>query len=394
MQVSHVITRLIVGGAQENTVATVLGLHRHPDFRVDLISGATAEAEAQGTLKTALAREPGLLTVVPELVRPLSPLRDLIAFFKLRKRFRERRPDIVHTHSGKAGILGRLAARAAGVPYIIHTIHGPSFGPFQGKAANLLFRTAEKIAGAVTTHFIGVAHAMCEQYLQAGIGRAGQHSVIRSGFELAPFLQAADDPALRRRLGLEPGDFVIGKVARLVPLKGHEELLEAAPEILTKQPRAKFLLVGDGPLRPRFERLARERSIAERIVYTGLVPPERVPELIGIMDVLVHLSRREGLPRALPQALAAGKPVVAADADGAKEVCLDGRTGYLIPPGDRRQVVEKICRLAQNPELRTKLGRQGRDLVRKDFTTEAMVAEIIELYRRLPTGPESAAPAA
>src|SRR5512136_1244654 len=169
MRVIHVITRLIVGGAQENTIASVLGLRKVDGVDVELIAGPTAGPE--GSLEPVVAKSPGLLTIVPELVRPIHPWKDLLAWKRLTELFRARRPQIVHTHSGKAGVLGRLAAARAGVPIILHTIHGPSFGPYQGPLANRVFRAAERYAARVTTHFIVVAEAMKRQYLAAGIGR-------------------------------------------------------------------------------------------------------------------------------------------------------------------------------------------------------------------------------
>ncbi|MEK7707576.1 MAG: glycosyltransferase, partial [Verrucomicrobiota bacterium] len=167
MRVTHVITRLIAGGAQENTIATVLGLRQKPGVDVQLISGPTIGPE--GSLESAFDSAPDLLTCLPELVRPVHPWKDFLALRRLTRIFRERRPDLVHTHSGKAGVLGRLAAQRAGVPVIVHTIHGPSFGPFQGALANFVFRAAERRAGRVTTHFAVVADAMRRQYLAAGI---------------------------------------------------------------------------------------------------------------------------------------------------------------------------------------------------------------------------------
>src|SRR5262245_10584340 len=163
MRVTHVITRLIVGGAQENTVASVLGLRQKPGLNVELISGPTTGPE--GSLEANLAGVPGLLTVTPHLVRPLHPWKDARALFALTRLFRTRSPDIVHTHSAKAGILGRLAARRARVPIIVHTIHGPSFGRFQGRVSNFVYAAAERRAAVVTTHFVTVSNAMTEQYV-------------------------------------------------------------------------------------------------------------------------------------------------------------------------------------------------------------------------------------
>src|SRR5665213_320851 len=293
MRITHVITRLIVGGAQENTVATVLGLQGRPDLQIDLVSGPTTGPE--GTLEPAFQANPELLRVIPSLVRPVHPLNDFRALNELTDLFRSTHPDIVHTHSGKAGILGRLAARRANIPVIIHTIHGPSFGAFQGAGANFLFRGAERLAGRYTTHFVTVANAMTRQYLDAGIGAPEQYTRIFSGFTLEPFLAARQDIELRARWNLAPSDYVIGKIARLFELKGHDDLMDAAPSIIQRCPRARFLLVGDGAWKQRLQDKALAMGLEKHFVFTGLVPPSEIPGLLGIMDVLAHLSRREDI---------------------------------------------------------------------------------------------------
>ena len=409
MRITHVITRLIVGGAQENTIASVLGLRKIPGLEVDLISGPTTGPE--GSLESRLlAREgtggssgesslspsdgeragvrgtgPPILTTLPELVRPVHPWKDLVALRKLTRIFRERMPDIVHTHSGKAGVLGRLAAARAQVPVIVHTIHGPSFGPFQGSLANWTFRTAELRAARVTTHFVTVADAMRDQYVAAGIGKPAQYTRIFSGFDLAPFLNAVNDPQLRARYGLKPDDIVIGKIARLFKLKGHDTLFAIAPELVRACPQIKFLLVGDGEWRSRFEQTARETGLQNHFIFTGLVPPTEIPPLLGIMDILVHLSEREGLPRALPQALATGRPIVAFDSDGAREVCHDNETGFLVRLGHQHGLIERLLLLARDAKLRDGLALRGREFVRSNFAVEQMVANLHSLYQKLAT---------
>jgi glycosyltransferase involved in cell wall biosynthesis len=383
MRVAHVITRLIVGGAQENTIASVLGLSRKPGMEISLLSGPTFGPE--GSLEPALGAASGLLTIVPELVRPVHPWKDWRAWQRLTAIFRERRPDIVHTHSGKAGVLGRLAAARAGVPVIIHTIHGPSFGSFQTPAANLLFRGAERYAARVTTHFVVVADAMKQQYLAGGIGRPEQYTKIFSGFALEPYLAATNDLGLRARLGMSPQDIVVGKIARLFKLKGHDDLFATAPDLVRACPQLRFLLVGDGPWRGRFEAQARTLGLQKHFIFTGLVPPESVPQWVGIMDLLAHLSLREGLPRALPQALAAARPVVAYDCDGAREVCLDNETGFLVQPRDLAGLSRCLLKLARDPALRSRLGRRGRELVRQRFALEHMVEDLYQLYVKLVT---------
>jgi glycosyltransferase involved in cell wall biosynthesis len=381
MRVTHVITRLIVGGAQENTVASVLGLRQKPEVEVRLISGPTTGPE--GSIESEVAAVPNLLTLVPQLVRPVHPWKDWRALRHLTRLFRAHPPDIVHTHSGKAGVLGRIAAHRARVPVIVHTIHGPSFGPFQGPVANAAFLAAERCAGKSTTHFITVADAMTELYLAAGIGTREQYTRIFSGFRLEPFLTAQNDLALRQRLGINPDDFVVGKIARLFKLKGHDDLFAVAPELVRQCPQIRFLLVGDGAWRERFESRARELGLQMHFIFAGLVPPEEMPRYVGIMDSLIHLSLREGLPRALPQALAAARPVIAYDCDGAREVCLENETGFLLKPGDVTGLTTRLLELARDPALRQRLGRRGQELVKEWFPVERMVEEIHSLYLKL-----------
>ncbi|PWU12888.1 MAG: glycosyl transferase group 1 [Verrucomicrobia bacterium] len=381
MHIVHVITRLIVGGAQENTIASALGLKQKADVRVSLISGPASGPE--GSLQDVFAEHPGLLMIVPALVRPIHPWNDFLVLRRLRKIFREQKPDIVHTHSGKAGVLGRLAAARAGVPIIVHTIHGPSFGPFQGAIANALFRRAELVAGRVTTHFVTVADAMRDQYLAAGIGRPQQYTTVYSGFDLEPFLTAKNDPDLRARFGIGVEDVVVGKIARLFKLKGHDDLMDVAPEVVRNFPKIKFLLVGDGNLRSRLEARARALGLERQFIFTGLVQPGQVAQLVGIMDMVIHLSAREGLARALPQALAAAKPVIAYDCDGAREVCIRDETGFLLRRGDKQGLSDSLVRLAKDSGMRRRLGTRGQGFVKERFAVERMVEDLYALYKRL-----------
>lgn len=362
MKVCHVITRLIVGGAQENTVATCVGLRRL-GYDCDLVTGPQTGPEG--------ALQAGMPTIiVDELRREPNPLSDVRAYRALRRLFEANRYDIVHTHSGKAGIIGRLAAYHAGVPVIIHTIHGPSFYRYQNPIGNWIFRWAEQLAANWTTHFISVADAMTEQYQAAGI--SGKYVTIHSGMNIEPFL----DVTPRH-------DFIVGKVARLFRLKGHEYLFEAAPRIVAAVPNVKFLLVGDGIYRQRYEQWAERLGMRERFIFTGLVRPDEIPAQMAKMDVLVHLSLREGLPRTLPQALASGVPVVAFDVDGAREVCRDGETGFLVPAEDVAGMADAVIRLLRDRELATRLGAQGRQMVRNEFSEDLMVQRIDKLYREL-----------
>lgn len=387
MRVTHIITRLVLGGAQENTLSTIRGLRTKPDLEVNLISGPTLGPE--GSLEEEarkifpLTNHSSLLTLVPELVRPVHPLKDFIALRKLEKILREQQPDIVHTHSGKAGILGRLAAKRAGVPIIIHHIHGPSFGNFQGALANFVFTAAERHAAKVTDYFFCSAGAMTKLYLAAGIGKPEMFTRIFSGFNLEPFLNATNDLALRQKIGLAENHFVIGKIGRIFKLKGHADLLRTFAKILPQIPHARLLFVGDGSLRGETESLARELGVADKVIFTGLVPPAEVARYVGLMDCLAHLSYREALSRALPQALAAGKPVIAYDFDGADEVCRENETGFLVRTGDTDTAAGKLLQLAKDVALRKKFGERGQSFVKENFSVEKMVADQYTVYQQL-----------
>ncbi len=386
MRVIHIITRLVVGGAQENTLATLRGLREKPGVEVKLISGPTIgpegslENEARKIFSGTAEKD---FTIVPELVRPVHPLKDFSAQRKLEKLLREQKPDIVHTHSGKAGILGRLAAKRAGVPIIIHHLHGPSFGPFQGALANFVFTAAERRAAKVTDHFFCSAGAMTKLYLAAGIGKPEMFTRIFSGFNLEPFLNATNDLALRQQLGLGQNHFVIGKVARIFRLKGHADLLAAFAKVLPQVPHARLLFVGDGALRGEIEAQVHALGLDGKVIFTGLVPPGDVARYVGIMDCLAHLSYREALSRALPQALAAGKPVIAYDFDGADEVCLENETGFIVRTGDTNAAAEKLLVLASDLELRNRFGRTGQQFVKENFSVEKMVADQYAVYQKL-----------
>jgi glycosyltransferase involved in cell wall biosynthesis len=381
MRITHVITRLVVGGAQENTIASVLGLRKKVGFDLKLISGPTTGPE--GTLEPIARAIPKLLTIVPELIRPVHPVQDWIAFQRLTKIFLETKPDIVHTHSGKAGILGRLAAAKAHVPVIIHHIHGPSFGPFQGTLANFIFTAAERHAAKVTHHFFCSAEAMTKLYLAAGIGKPEMYTRVISGFDVKTFANPPDRTEARHRLGITEDEFVVGTIARIAPLKGHSDLLQAVAEAISSFPKIRVLFVGDGSLRSKVEAQVRALGLEQHVIFTGMVPPSEVPRYVSAMDCVAHLSSREALARALPQALTAGKPIIAYDFDGAEEVCIDGETGFLIKGGEIATVVDRLLKLARNPALRYDLGQRGRQLVAERFSVERMVEQQAEVYLQL-----------
>jgi glycosyltransferase involved in cell wall biosynthesis len=379
MHVVHYITRLIVGGAQENTLSTVEDQHHLFGDKVTLITGPGLGPE--GSLEER-ARKGGLdLRIIDASRRAIHPWRDWQTYRQLLQLLREIKPDLLHTHSSKAGIIGRHAAKKLRLP-CVHTIHGAAFHVGQSNLAYGLYRWLERRAARATDRFISVCDAMTDQYVRAGIAPRDKFVTVYSGFDVDPFLQPSRPPEqIRADLGLSPHDVVIGKVARLFPLKGHDYLLRAAKPVLERCPNVRFLLVGDGILRPQFEAELKAQGIHDRFVFTGLVPPDRVPELIHAMDIVVHTSVWEGLARVLPQGLIAGKPVVSYDIDGAREVVIPGQTGYLIPAQAVDELVSALCELAVDPALRQKLGQTGRDRFTDQFRHQTMTRRIRDVYQ-------------
>jgi glycosyltransferase involved in cell wall biosynthesis len=379
-RVLHIITRMIVGGAQENTLLSVEGLNK-AGYEVTLATGL--ETGAEGEL---LRRARGTMRVIPvrDLCRNIRPLQDLRALLQLYRIIRAGRYHIVHTHSSKAGVLGRLAAKLAGTPIIVHTLHGLVFHNYQPWLANRLWRLIKKACGRITDHYISVSGVIQNKAVAAGIAPAENFTTVFSGMELDWFLRAKTDPAgTRRELGIPDDALVVGKIARFFSLKGHEQLLEAAPAVVQRYPRVRFLLVGDGILHERLRERARSLGILTNLVFTGLVDRERIPQMLAAMDLLVHTSLQEGLPRALVQALAMGKPCVSFDIDGAPEVVIPGKTGYLVEPGDTQGLAESICALLGDSEARCRMGEEGRRIVDPAFRAETMIQRISEVYQSM-----------
>ena len=385
MRIAHIITRLIIGGAQENTVFSCEDLiHEHGD-EVLLITGPPLGPE--GSLIDR-ARESGVpMEIVPELRRAIHPWRDWRSYLRLKRILRDFQPDVVHTHSAKGGFLGRAAARAAGVPAIIHGVHGAPFHPYQSALARELFRACERWAAPRCDAFVSVADAMTDLMVNAKVAPREKFTTVYSGMEVEPFLDAdSHRQRVREELGYRPEHVVIGKVARLFHLKGHEFVIEAASRVVASNPNVRFLLIGDGILTDEYLRRIRAANLEDYFHLTGLVPPARIPELVGAMDVVVHTSLREGLARVLPQGLIAGKPVVSYDVDGAREVVITGETGYLIPPKEIDPLADALIELAADERLRRRLGEEGRRRFTDQFRHDVMTRHLRELYQRVLDG--------
>jgi len=382
IRIVHIITRMILGGAQENTLLTCRGLHEDPDYAVTLVTGPAVGPE--GELLSEAERLGLEVRLVPRLQRAIHPWRDLAAARALRRLLRELQPQIVHTHSSKAGILGRYAAHAERVPVVVHTIHGLPFHPYETWWRNALYVRAERLAAAWSHKIVSVADAMTDQAVAAGVADRSKFVTIYSGMDTEAFLDCGwQRKAMRYRLGFAEDDFVIGKVARLFELKGYEYVIEAARRVVDAHPKARFLFVGDGILRERLQAQAERAGLKERITFAGLVPASQVPTYISAMDALVHASLREGLARVLPQALLAGKPVVSFDVDGAREVVVPGETGWLVPPKSVDGLVEALCGLIEHPDRARAMADEGRERCRDRFGWQTMVAQLDRLYRDL-----------
>jgi glycosyltransferase involved in cell wall biosynthesis len=380
-RVLHIITRMIVGGAQENTLLSVEGLDRLPDFEVTLVSGTDKGSE--GTLLPR-AQQTTRLILVPELGRRINALSDLTALVKLYRLIKRGRYHIVHTHSSKASILGCTAAKLVGTPIVLETLHGNVFHAFQYPLINLLWKTIYRFNSLVTDHYVSVANAVSREAIEAGIGKAAKFTTIYSGMELDWFLHAqVDARAVRKEFGLPDDALVIGKIARLFPLKGHDQLLEIAQRVVARQPNVRFFLIGDGILKDSLRERLRRLGLEDYFVFAGLIPRERIPEMLAAMDVVVHTSLREGLARVLTQALAMGKPCVSLNISGAAEVVIHNETGFIVEPGDNDGLTEALLTLLADAELRARMSKAGRKHVQLVFRAETMVEELAELYRTL-----------
>jgi glycosyltransferase involved in cell wall biosynthesis len=381
MRIVHVITRLIIGGAQENTLLTVQGLHHDYHDDVTLITGPAEGPE--GDLFDRAAQLGLRVEIYPELVRPIRPIADYRAYRRLRAAFRRLKPDVVHTHSSKAGILGRTAAWRENVPAVVHTIHGMPFGKFETPLKNRLYIELERWAARRCHAIVSVCDAMTEQALAAGVGCPEQFITIYSGMNADAFLhptRARED--VRRELGLAGDEVAFATVARLFELKGHDDIVAIAGKVLAANPAVRFVWIGDGILRDRLIADLERLGIRRSFILTGLVAPDRIPELLNAVDAVIHPSLREGLARVLPQALLVGRPVISYDVDGAREVVLP-ETGILLKPRDLDGLRRAILDLAASPAKRTAMGREGRARFADQFRHETMTRQLRSLYERL-----------
>ena len=376
--VVHIITKLELGGAQQNTLFTVTHLDRGA-YNPVLISGS------EGILVEEAKRLTDVnVHLLPDLVREIRPFKDIRAFTKMRRIIKQVQKGvnsskiIVHTHSSKAGILGRWAARLAGVRLIVHSVHGFSFNAYQPSLVRAFYVFLERLTARITTAFVTVSEADREEGIAKGIFKREDVTLVRSGIDIKRFCDlSCDSIAFRKKLGVDRDAPVVAMVACFKPQKAP---LDLTPCEFTN---CGLILVGDGLLKPQVETLLDQLKIADKVVLLGW--RRDIPEIMHSINILLLTSRWEGLPRVLPQAMASGIPVVATSVNGSPEAVKNGLNGYLLPPGDVEGMARKILYLINNPGEARAMGQKGRELV-EEFDIWKMVKQQELLYENLTAG--------
>ncbi len=372
---------MITGGADENTLFTVQGLDKGR-YEVDLIMGEEFDEGIFDKVKNSNFN----IIQIKGLKWKLNFLYDPIVLIKLIKLMRKNHYDIVHTHTTKAGILGRIAARIAGVPIIVHGLHGSTFEAFDSGLLNWLLFRFERLTGRFTDAYISVSKVLSGNYIERGLGKKDNHYTVYSGMELDKYYGARGKINCRKKqieLGIGVEDFVIGNVARLESRKGHKFLIDAFKNIVGEQKdgHVKLLIIGEGNKREYLENYVNELNLRDKVIFTGY--REDVEELMTVMDIFVLTSLREGLPRVLVQAAAVGVPSVAFNVDGVSEIIKDNYNGFLVKVKDVKQLENRIVKYMNNKELVSLHGRNGREFIENKWSIKGMVYRIDKIYQKL-----------
>jgi len=379
IRVLHIITRMIPGGADENTLQTVLLLDK-ARFTVDLIVGGQSDEMMLRRVENCR------VVILPELVRNPSLSCDIKSFIKIMRIIRHEKYHIVHTHTAKAGILGRMAAWLCRTPIVVHTLHGTTFHRAMHASEAFFYRILERLTACITDQLVSVGDDLRQIYLNAGVGKPEQYVTIRSGFEISRFRLSDAEIALRRRkirreLGISDAAYVIGSASRLEPRKGQYYFIQSAQQLLSKYPDLVFILAGDGPSAEELRTLAQSLRIANKIHFLG--HRKDIEDVMSAMDVFVLSSLWEGLPQVLVQAAALGRPIVSFDAEGAKEIVHGGENGFVVPRGDENALTESLAYLISHPQRAREMGLRGRRFIGAEYDKEIMVRRIDELYSEL-----------
>ena len=382
IKVLHIITRVVNGGADENTLFTINGLNKD-EYEIDLLAGSESEKEI---LERISLENNITFYQIDSLVRNISLHNDIKALFKIYKIIKENNYDIVHTHIAKAGVLGRIAAKIAGVPHIIHGVHGITFPDQINIFKRELFKNIERLCGLFTDKFITVGDDMKQKYINAKVGNPKDYTTIRSGMELSQFINAADNEqkkilSLKEDLGLKDDDLLIGMVSKLEKRKGYKYFLEVAKDIVEEFPNVKFLIIGNGSEYDTLVKKVNRMNLNNNVIFTGYRTD--IADVFSILDIKVLTSLWEGLPRVLVQAAAVAKPIVTFNVDGAWEIVDEGKNGYIVPMRDTKAMTRKLKLLIKDDKLRRKMGKCSQEKVSNDWTIENMVKETDRLYKSL-----------
>ena len=366
-KVVHIITRLDFGGAQQNTLYTVE--HLDPKrFETVLLTGPGGHLDAK-----AAALGPRVkVRFVEDLVREVSPFRDVIALLELTRMLREENPAVVHTHSSKAGILGRFAAALAGVPLILHTYHGFGFHEGQKPLMKTVFVFLERLAARLSTRLIFVSKANIDTAVRHGLVAPEAAVLIRSGVALAELPAPIPGKKEKRALaGLRRDPPLVLSIGNLKPQKNPGDFLKAAESVVARCPQVSFVFIGDGPARARLEARVIAKGLSRNVRFLGWRDDAR--ELLAAADIFLMTSLWEGLPRALVEAMKSGLPPVCYGVDGVRDLVRDGLNGFSVAPGDWQTLADRVLALVEDKTLRERLGREAVRAIGADFDIDGMV---------------------
>lgn len=375
IKVAHIITRLDFGGAQGNTLYTAAHLDRSR-FAVTLLAGPGGALDARA--------EAAITQFVPELRREINPFYDLLALHALYRRLKALSPGIVHTHSSKAGILGRLAAAAAGVPVIMHTFHGFGFHPGQNFLVRNLYITLERFCARFCARLIFVSKDNMATARALGIGRPEQYELIRSGVKLSGYPAKVTRGDIRAALGLPPGALVVASLGNAKPQKNPGHFLAAAARLLPSRPGVRFVFVGGGEDLEKLRAGAAALGLKDKCIFTGW--REDSAEILAAADIFAMTSLWEGLPRSLVEALKTGLPSVCYRADGVADILKDGVNGYAVDKNDLGGFCEKLASVLDDAGLRASLAAGARATDLAEFDIDLMVRRQEELCAALAAG--------
>ncbi len=381
--VLQVITRLANGGAEESVMDCIIELAKRGVY-CDL---AVGKEFVPNTLEKFPLPKECTIHRIPHLVRRVSPVNDLLALRELRALITNKDYTIVHTHTSKAGILGRLAAHRARAPIVVGSIHGISFP----RSAGLLrhaYQYLEKRTARISDALVCVGEDLKAIYTQAGIGDAARYEVIYTGMNLDAFhaVHGASAEArikARERLSL-PQDLnttVLANIGRLQGSKNQRALIAMLPKILKQCPSVHVVLIGDGPEEQRLKSYARDLGLLQHVSFAGYV--QNIWDVMSACDMHCFTSLNEGLPRVLVQTAAAGIANISYDVEGAAEIIVDGRSGYIVPTGDEADFVERVRQLVENPRLRAQFGKAGMRIADERWSLAKLGNETQALYEKL-----------